>query len=52
MTRWRKSAEEGSIYRIKRAGAFLTYPFAVSVKIEGVQVDTVTVRMVTKGLCR
>jgi len=48
MTRWRKSAEEGSIYRIKRAGAFLTYPFAVSVKIEGVQVDMVTVRTVIK----
>jgi len=52
MTRWRKSAEEGSIYRIKRAGAFLTYLFAVSVKIEGVQVDMVTVRTVIKGLCR
>jgi len=49
MTRWRKSAEEGSIYRIKRAGAFLTYLFAVSVKIEGVQVDMVTVRTLIKG---
>jgi len=51
MTRWRKSVEEGSIYRTKRAGAFLTYIFAVSVKIESVQVDMVTVRTVIKGLC-
>ena len=51
MTRWRKSAEEGSIYRTKRAGAFLTYLFAVFVKIEGVQVDMVTVRTIIKGLC-
>jgi len=36
MVRWRKGAEEGSIYRIKRAEAFLTYLFVVSVKIEGV----------------
>ena len=47
-----KSAKEGSIYRVKCAGAFLTYLFAVSVKFEGVQVDMVTVRMVIKGLCR
>ena len=51
MTRWRKSTEEGSIYRTKRAGAFLTYLFAVFVKIEGVQVDMVTVRTIIKGLC-
>ena len=52
MERWRKSAEEGSIYREKCAGVFLTYLFAVSVKLEGVQVDMVTVRTVIKGLCR
>jgi len=51
MTRWRKSAEAGSIYRTKRAGVFLTFLFAVSVKIEGVQVDMVTVRTIIKGLC-
>jgi len=51
MTRWRKSAEEGSIYRTKRVGAVLTYLFAISVKIEGVQVDKVTVRTIIKGLC-
>ena len=51
MTRWRKSAEEGSIYRTKRAGVFLTYLFAVSVEIKGVLVDMVTVRMIIKGLC-
>jgi len=52
MARWRKSTEEGSIYRIKTAGVFLTYPFAVSVKIEGAQVDMVTVLTVIKVLCR
>ena len=52
MARWRKDVEEGSIYRTNRAGAFLTYLFAVSVKIEGVQVDMVTVRTIIKGLCR
>jgi len=52
MKRWRKSAEEGSIYRVKCAGVFLTYLFTVSMKFEGVQVDMVTVRMVIKGLCR
>jgi len=50
MTRWRKSAEEGSIYRTKRVRAFLTYLFAVSVKIEGAQVDMVTIRMIIKAL--
>ena len=49
---WRKSAEEGSIYSTKRVGAFLTYLFAVFVKIAGVQVDMVTVRTIIKGLCR
>jgi len=52
MTRWRKSTEEGSIYRTKRAGANLTYLFAISVKSEGIQVDMVTVRTVIKGLRR
>jgi len=52
MTRWRKSAREGSIYRKKRAGAFLTYLFAVSMKFEGVQMDMVTVCTVIKGFCR
>jgi len=52
MTRWRKSTREESIYRTKRAGANLTYLFAVSVKFEGVQVDMVTVRTVIKGLRR
>jgi len=51
MTRWRKSTEEGSIYWTNRAGAFLTYLFAVSVKIEGVHVDMVTFRTIIKGLC-
>ena len=50
MTRWRKSAEEGRIFRTKRVGVFLTYS-VVCVKIEGVQVDMVTVRMIIKGLC-
>jgi len=52
MTRWRKSTEEGSIYSTKRAGANLTYLFAVSMKSEGVQVDMITVRTVIKGLRR
>jgi len=52
MTRWRKSAKEGSIYRTKKARAILTYLFTVSVKSEVVQVDMVTVRTVIKGLCR
>jgi len=52
MTRWRKSAEEGSIYRTKKARTILTYLFTVSVKSEGVQVDMVTVHTVIKGLCR
>jgi len=52
MTRWRKSTEEGSIYRTKRAGANLTYLFAVSVKSKGVQMDMVIVRTVIKGLHR
>jgi len=52
MTRWRRSAEEGSIYKIKIVGAFLTYLFTVSVKIEVVQMDMVTVRTVIKRLCR
>jgi len=52
MARWRKSAEEGAIYRTKRLGAFLTYLFVVSVKFKGVQLDMVTVRMVIKGLCK
>jgi len=52
MTRWRRSAGEGSIYRTKRAGANLTYLFAASVKSEGVQLDMVTVRTVIKGLRR
>ena len=52
MTRWRKSTEEGSIYRTKRAGANLTYLFTASEKSEGVQVDMVTVRMIIKGLRR
>jgi len=52
MARWRKGVEEESIYRTKREGAFLTYLFAVSVKIEGVQVDMVTVRTIIKRLCR
>ena len=52
MTRWRKSTREGSIYRTKKAGAILTYLFAVSVKSEGVQVDMVTVRTVIKVLRR
>jgi len=52
MARWRKGAKEGSIYRIKRAEVFLTYLFAVSVKIESVQGDMVTVCTVIKGLCR
>ena len=52
MTRWRKSTEEGSIYKTKRAGVNLTYLFAVSVKSVGVQVDMVTVHTVIKGLCR
>ena len=52
MTRWRKSTREGSIYRTKWARANLTYLFAASVKYEGVQVDTVTVRTIIKGLCR
>jgi len=33
-------------------GVFLTYLFAVSVKVEVVQMDTVTVHTVIKGLCR
>jgi len=52
MTRWRKSSEEGSIYRTKKARAILTYLFTVSVKSEGVQVDMVTICTVIKGLCR
>jgi len=52
MTRWKKSIGEGSIYRTKGGGANLTYLFAVSKKSEGVQVDMVTVRTVTKGLHR
>jgi len=52
MTRWRKSAEEGIIYRVKCAGVFVTYLFAVSIKLEGVQVDMVTVRTIIKGLCK
>jgi len=52
MARWRKGAEEGSIYRTKRARAFLTYLFVVSMKIEGVQVDMVTVCTIIKGLYR
>jgi len=52
MARWRKSAEEGGIYRLKRPGAFLTYLFAISMKFEVVQMDMVTVRMIIKGLCR
>jgi len=52
MIRWRKSTREGSIYRTERAGANLTYLFAVSVKSEGVQVDMVTVHTVIKGLRR
>jgi len=52
MTGWKKSTEEGSICRTKRAGANLTYVFAASVKPEGVQVDMVTVRTVIKGLRR
>ena len=52
MTRWRKSTEEGSIYRTKWVGANLTYLFTVSMKSEGVQVDKVTVRTVIKGLRR
>jgi len=30
------NTEEGSIFRLKGAGVFLTYLFAVSVKFEGV----------------
>jgi len=52
MTRWRKSTEEGSIYRTKWAGANLTYLFAASVKSEGVQVDMVTVCTIIKELRR
>ena len=52
MIRRRRSTSEGSIYRTKRAGANLTYLFAASVKSEGAQVDTVTVRTVIKGLRR
>ena len=52
MIRWRKSTGEGSIYRTERAGANLTYLFAVYVKSEGVQVNMVTVRTVIKGLHR
>jgi len=52
MARWRRSVEEGGIYRIKWTGVFLTYLFAVSVKIESVQVDMVTIRTIIKGLCR
>jgi len=52
MTRWRRSTEEGSIYRAKRAGANLTYLFAASMKSEGIQVDMVTVRTVIKKLRR
>jgi len=52
MARWRKGAEEGSICRTKRARAFLTYLFAISVKIKGVHVDMVTVCTIIKGLCR
>jgi len=36
MTGWEKSTGEGSIYKIKRAGANLTYLFDASVKFEGV----------------
>ena len=49
---WRRSTREGTIYRTKRARANLTYPFTVSVKSEGTQIDMVTVRMIIKGLCR
>jgi len=52
MMRWRRSTQEGSIYRTERVGADLTYLFAASMKPEGAQVDMVTVRMVIKGLCR
>jgi len=52
MTRWRKSAEEGSIYMEKCVGVFLTYLFVVSVKLEDVQVDMVTVCMIIMGLSR
>ena len=52
MMRWRRSTREGSIYRIERAGADLTYLFAASMKPEGAQVDMVTVHTVIKGLCR
>jgi len=52
MTGWKKSIREGSIYRIKRAGANLTYLFAASVKSEGVQVDMVTIRTIIKRLRR
>jgi len=50
--RWRRSTGGGSIYRKNRVGANLIYLFAASVKSEGVQVDTVTVRTVIKGLRR
>jgi len=50
MTRWKRSTEEGSIYRSKRAGVNVTYLFAISVKSESIQVDMVTVRTVIKGL--
>jgi len=52
MIGWKKSTEEGSIYRIKRVGANLTYLFAASMKSDGVQVDMVNVRTIIKGLRR
>jgi len=52
MTRWRKSTEEGSIYRTKRVGENLTYLFVASEKSEGALVDKITVHTVIKGLHR
>ena len=48
---WGRSTREGTIYRTKRARANLTYPFTVSVKSEGTQVDMVTVCTIIRGLC-
>ena len=46
------STGEGSIYRLRSVGVFLTYLFAASIKFEVVQTDMVIVRTIIKGLCR